>query len=208
MRRHGCSRTVSASHSTREGGRGWRYPEKLAWGTDCDPTRQWGSGKERPLPAALLLLRSTAWFARLRLIRRGTGNRTLARVGAGLLPGGDAPERVAEPIGAFGGCWGSPSGREPGAEPREAGREYKVKRRGRANPELVAKRVAAWRVSLATKRIGAGWISRRPLLFTRFAICSLPGALLLDAAVWKPSSYTGQRRFSCFLSPIVQKVPI
>lgn len=65
---------------------------------------------------------------------RGTGNRTLARVGAGLLPGGDAPERVAEPIGAFGGCWGSPSGREPGAEPREAGREYKVKapRRGRS----------------------------------------------------------------------------
>lgn len=73
-------------------------------GTSRCPTRQWGSGKEKPLPAARLPCRCASGFSDLRLPRGRNGNqsRSVAQ-GAGLLAGGGGSERLEEPMGALGG---------------------------------------------------------------------------------------------------------
>ena len=104
MRRHGCSRTLSASVFDEEAGSGGRGKEsgKLAQteGSRHRPTRQWDSRKDRPLPAARLLHRSKARFGNLLLERRGNGKESVARRGRSLW-------RRANQWELSGTCWWS-----------------------------------------------------------------------------------------------------
>ena len=102
MGRHGCPSQLPYPKRLA----GAEETEKLAQkrGTSRCPTRQWGSGKERPLPAARLPCGCASGFSDLRLLRgrNGNGSWSVAQ-GAGLLAGGGGPERLEEPTGALGG---------------------------------------------------------------------------------------------------------
>ena len=105
MGRHGCPSQLPYPKRLA----GAEETEKLAQkrGTSRCPTRQWGSGKERPLPAARLPCGCASGFSDLRLLRGRNGNRSRSVAqGAGLLAGGGGPERLGEPTGVWGAfCW-------------------------------------------------------------------------------------------------------
>lgn len=103
VRRHGRPRTLSASVPEEGGGAEESGKPAQAGGTSHGPTRQWGSGKERPLPAARLSCRCAAGFGRLRhLRRRKVSQSESVAQGAGLLVGGAGWERLKEPMGDLG----------------------------------------------------------------------------------------------------------